>query len=247
MKKSLLYILTVLLLVALCSIQTKAQITLQVGAGLGYSLPAGDYAGTTVDFYNGAKFGMKSGFNLNGKVRVGIRVLNAFGEIDYNAFSGSGESEPGQGSIDLSNKVISVKVGPELPFSIPMSPVTPYIQGFVSYNNITGTAEFKGVSDVPSGKYDIASASRIGLGVGVGAIIDLVGIKLDANIQYHFINIGGKEYKIENATSHERLDNYTSLNDSKDPLYNVSSTDHFIANDRGISAVEFKLDVMFGL
>lgn len=247
MKKSLLHISAILVLVMICSVQSRAQITLQVGVGAGYSLPAGDYAGTTVDFYNGKMYGMTSGFNINGKARVGILILNAFGEIDYNAFSGSGDSEPGQGSIDLSHKIISIKVGPELPISIPMSPVTPYIQGFVSYNNISGTAEFQGVASVPSGKYDIASASRIGLGLGVGAIIDLAGIKLDANIQYHFINIGGKEYKIENPTSHERLDNYTSLNDAKDPLFEVNSSDHFIANDRGISAVEFKLDIMFGL
>jgi hypothetical protein len=74
----------------------------------------------------------------------------------------------------------------------------------------------------------------------------LGGIKLDLNIQYHLLNFGGKEYKIENVTSHQRLDNYTSFNDDKDPVAGTTA-DHFISNSRGISAIEFKLTVLFGL
>ncbi|HCY76404.1 MAG TPA: hypothetical protein DHV28_10825 [Ignavibacteriales bacterium] len=246
MKKLHLAIFISALFVFLSSIQTNAQITFQVGAGLGYSVPTGDYGGSTIDFYNGTKYGMESGFNFHGKARVGLLFINAFGEVGYTTFSGSGESAPGQGSVDLSNKIFSIKVGPEFPLSIPLSPITPYIQGFVSLNTISGTVEFKGISAVPTGKYDIASATRVGLGAGVGVMFSLGGIKLDANIQYHLMNIAGKEYKIETLTSHERLDNYTNLNDDKDPAAGTT-TDHFISDSRGISALEFKLSVMFGL
>jgi hypothetical protein len=72
-------------------------------------------------------------------------------------------------------------------------------------------------------------------------------VKLDLNIQYHLINFTGNEYKIENVTSHDRLDNYTSLNDGKDPAYLSGSDTHFIQEDRGIGAMEFKLTALFGL
>lgn len=237
----------VILLVLIMSFQTYAQISFKIGGGLGYSLPTGDYSGTTIDFYNGTKYGMESGFNLHAKARATFVILSGFGEIGYTSFSGNGESQPGQGSVDVSHKIFSIKLGPELPISIPMTPVTAYLQGFASYNAISGNVEFKGVADVPTGKYDIASASRIGLGLGIGAIFSLGGFDLDANIQYHFINLAGQEYKLENVTSHDRLDNYTSLNDGKDPSYENGSSSHFIGNDRAIDALEFKLSILFGI
>jgi opacity protein-like surface antigen len=247
MKKLYLTIPIIILYTIIFSSQGNAQISFQIGGGLGYSLPMGDYGGTTMDFYNGTKYGMESGFNLHAKARFNLLVIGGFTEFGYTSFSGSGEAEPEQGNIDISHKLFSIKVGPEFHISIPASPVTPYALGFVSYNHISGDVEFQGVSNVPSGKYDLATASRIGLGAGAGILFSLGGINLDVNIQYHFINIGGKEYKIEDITSHEILDSYTSLNDGRDPLYNVNSTGHFIENDRGISALEFKLSIMFGL
>lgn len=247
MKKLQLPVIAALLFIIIFSAPLNAQISFQIGGGLGYSLPSSDYGGTTVDFYNGAKYGMESGFNLHAKARLSLLFINAFGEVGYTSFSGSGDAEPGQGSVDLSHKLISIKIGPEFQINVPMLPVTPYVQGFVAFNSISGTVEFQGVSNVPSGKYDIASASRIGLGAGAGVIFNLTGFKLDANIQYHAINVSGKEYKIENLTSHERLNSYTSLTDGKDPLYNINSTGHFIKNDRGIGALEFKLTLLFGL
>jgi hypothetical protein len=246
MKKFHILIYTSLLFVFLFVLQTNAQITLQAGGGLGYSVPTGDYGGSVANFYNGTKYGMKSGINFHGKARVGILFLNAFGEVGYTTFSGDGNAQSGGGTIKNSQKVISMKIGPEFPINIPLSPITPYVQGFVSLNSFTGNVEFTGVSGVPSGKKDLASATRVGLGGGVGVMFSLGGLKLDANIQYHLLNFAGKEYKIENVTSHTLLDNYTSLNDDKDALAGTTM-DHFISNSRGISALEFKLSVMFGL
>jgi len=237
----------VIVLVLLFAAQTNAQITLQVGGGLGYSSPSGDMGGSTVDFYSGTKYGLKSGFNIHGKARVGILFFNAFGEIGYTSFSGDGEAEPGQGKVDVSQKVFSIKVGPEFQLSIPASPITPYLQGFLALNRFSGDVEFQGVSKVPSGKYDIPSESRIGLGAGVGVLFSLGGLNLDLNVQYHLMNIGGKEYSIVDPTSHERLDNYTSLNDDQDPLIELGGDDHIISSSRSIDAIEFKLSVMFGL
>lgn len=234
-------------LILLFSFQSNAQITLQFGGGLGYSSPSADMAGSTVDFFNGTKYGLESGFNIHGKARVGILFFNAFGEIGYTSFSGDGEAESGQGKVDVSQKVFSIKVGPEFQLNIPASPITPYLQGFVSLNRFSGDVEFQGVSKVPSGKYDIESESRVGFGAGAGVLFGLGGLNLDLNIQYHLMNIGGKEFNVVNSTSHERLDNYTSLNDDQDPLLGLGGDDHFISSSRSIDAFEFKLSVMFGL
>lgn len=247
MKKLRFIIATFSLLLLALNIKTNAQITLQVGAGLGYATPTGDYGGSTTDFYSGKKYGMESGFNYFAKVRAGLLFLDAFGEIGFTNFSGEGEAEPGQGTVDVSNSIFSIKIGPEFPISIPLSPITPYLQGFLSFNTISGEVEFKGTKSVPSGKYDIASASRVGIGGGVGAVFSLGTLKLDLNIQYHLVNLTGNEYKIEKPTSHARLDNYTSLNDGKDPAYSAGSSDHFISNDRRIGAMGFKVAVLFGL
>ena len=228
--------------------QSNAQISFQIGGGLGYSVPSGDYGGTTAEFYNGEKYGMESGINFHAKARLGLLFINAFGEVGYTTFSGDGDiSQSGGGTVKNSQKIVSMKVGPEFAMNIPLSPITPYLQGFVAINTISGSVDFQGVSEVPSnGEKDISSATRIGLGAGLGAVFSLGGIKLDANIQYHLINMGGKEYKIETVTSHTRLDQYTNLNDAEDPSAG-KLPDHFIANSRNISANEFKLTLLFGL
>jgi hypothetical protein len=227
--------------------QTNAQVTLQLGAGLGYSTPTGDYGGNTTEFYEGTKYGIESGVNYHAKARVGLLFLNVFGEIGYTTFTGEGEAAPGQGNINLSHNVFSMKVGPEFPITIPLSPITPYLMGFVAVNTFSGEVEFQGVSGVPSGTYDLASATRVGIGGGGGVTLSAGPLKLDLSIQYHLINFIGNEYKIESVTSHDRLDNYTSLNDGKDPAYASGSDAHFIQDDRGIGAMEFKLTAMFGL
>lgn len=232
--------------ILLFSFQSNAQITLQVGGGLGYSSPSADMAGSTIDFYNGKKYGLESGFNIHGKARVGILFFNAFGEIGYTSFSGDGEAEPGKGKVDVSQKLFSIKVGPEFQLNIPTSPITPYLQGFVALNSFSGDVEFQGVSEVPSGTFDIPSESRVGFGAGVGVLFSVGGLNLDLIVQYHLMNIGGKEYNVTDPTKFKRLDNYTSLNDEEDPLIDLGD-DHIISSSRSIDAFEFKLSVMFGL
>ena len=51
MKNLFIPLLLTVLFVSLITSQTNAQITFQIGAGAGYSLPSGDYGGTAIDFY----------------------------------------------------------------------------------------------------------------------------------------------------------------------------------------------------
>lgn len=159
--------IAIALIVIAFAFQTNAQITFQVGGGVGYSVPTGDYGGTTTDFYNGTKYGMDPGFNFHAKARLGLVFINAFGEIGYTNFSNEGSiiaTEPDK-TVKVTSKVLSIKLGPEFKFSIPMSPITPYLDAFVSLNTFTGTVQFKGSPNgLPSSEQDINSATRMGLG-----------------------------------------------------------------------------------
>ncbi len=247
MKKLHISFIAVTLFLTVFAIQTNAQITFQVGGGVGYSIPTGDYGGTTTDFYNGTKYGMKSGVNFHGKARVGILFLNAFGEVGYTNFSNEGSiiaTEPDK-TVNVTNKVFSIKLGPEIKFRIPMSPITPYLDAFVSLNTFTGTVQFKGSPNgLPSSEQDISSATRMGLGAGGGVLFNLGGLNLDLSVQYSVMNIAGKQFS---GTKDNRLDSYVYLNDDKDPLYKVNDDKHILSSSRGISAMECKLSVMFGL
>src|SRR3990172_2273224 len=116
-------IIGILSIAALLAAPAQSQITFQVGAGAGVALPASDYSGTTVDFYNGGKYGLKSGLTLNAKVRGGILGLRAAGEVNYSMFSNTGEALPGQGSVEIAHKVLALKIGPELSLGLPLMPI----------------------------------------------------------------------------------------------------------------------------
>lgn len=244
MKKTLL-LFTVLLF--LTSTQFYSQVTLQLGGGLGYISPTGDYGGSTLDFYNGTKYGMSSGFNYHAKARVGLLGFNLFGIIEYSTVSGDGESEPGQGQVENSHSILSIKAGPEFNISPPLSPVGFYIDGFVSVNTFSGTVKFQGVSKVSSGEYDLESATRFGAGVGGGVLLDLIPIvTFDFGIHYNLYNIFGQTYT-GTTTNPKRLDAYTSLNDDKDPLYGTDDDLYIIENSRAINAWQFTLTAMIGI
>ena len=231
----------------LVSTDVYSQISLQVGGGLGYISPTGDYSGSTVDFYNGTKYGMSSGFNYHAKARVGLLGFNVFGIIEYSTISGDGESEPGQGEVENSHSIFSIKAGPEFNFSPPLSPLGFYLDGFVAINTFSGTVKFQGVSQVPSGERDLESDTRIGVGAGGGILFDILPVvTLDFGIHYNFYNLFGKQYT-SISTSHERLDNYTSLNDDKDPLYQAGDDEHIIADKRSMNAWQFTLTAMIGI
>lgn len=241
-------ILTLVFIILIFSGTALSQVTLQIGGGVGVTSPTADYDGSTIGFLSGTSYGLESGLNLQAKARVGLLGFNVFGIIDYSNLNGEGEDEPGNGKVKNSHKILSVKLGPEWNISIPLFPLGFYVNGFLSFNNITGSVSFQGLTKVPSGKYDLASASRFGAGVGGGVLFDINPlITLDLGVQYNFYNLFGKKYSIENPTSHPELDVYTSLNDDKDPLYQSGSDTHFVGDSRAMNAWQITLTAMFGL
>jgi hypothetical protein len=226
-----------------------SQVTLQVGAGGGYMLPTGDYAGSTVDFYNGTNYGMSGGYNINAKVRVGLLGFNLFGIIGYSSISGDGQSDPDNKNSQIENtqNILSIKAGPEFKIEIPLSPIGFYIDGFVSVNTFNGTVSFQGVSGVPTGDYDLETATRVGAGGGGGVLWNIISIvTLDFGVNYNWYNLTGQQYTGV-STNPKRLDAYTSLNDDADPLYQEGSSVYIIGESRSINAWEFTITAMIGI
>jgi hypothetical protein len=226
---------------------TLSQITFQVGVGGGMAIPSSDYSGTTVDFYNGTKYGLKSGVTLNAKVRAGVLGLRGAGEVNYSMFSNTGEATPGRGSVDISQKVLSLKVGPEFSFGLPLMPIKPYLGANLSLNTFSGTVKFQGITALPSDENELKSATRIGFGFTGGVLLSLGGMTLDVSAAYDMMNASGKAWEDQNPTKDQRLDSYLTLNDEKDPLYKSGDATHFISNSRSINALQARATLMIGL
>jgi len=234
--------------IAITGTQTRAQINFKLGGGIGIISPASDFGGSTMDYYNGNNYGLKSGLNLQARGKIGFSSLNLTGEIDYSSLSNSGNSEPGQGSIDISQKVFSIKIGPEFLFDLPALPLTPYIGFNLALNSFSGKSTFQGVSRVPSAEYTMNGATRFGIGITAGTEVALNPfLSLDFNISYNFMNIFGKEYVDLNPVTNQRVDAYLSLNDQSDPNYTAGDNRHIISNSRSIQSLMFTASILFGL
>ncbi len=239
--------ITALLMLTPMYAQIPSPITLQIGGGIGSVSPRGDFSGTTMEYYSGTTYGQSGGINYQGKARLGILGFNIVGEIDYASFSNSGNSEPGKGSIDISQKVFSMKVGPEFKLNFPLIPLTPYVGANLSLNRFSGDVTFQGVSKVPSGNFPIKTESRVGFGFSGGVIFNFAGLSFDVGVQYNMLNAFGKSWEDVNPTQDQRLDSYLALNDDKDPLYSAGSDKHFINNSRSLNSFAITATVMFGL
>lgn len=233
--------------VAFLTTGANSQVTLQVGAGAGVLLPMGDYKGETTDYYAGTKYGLSTGYNLQAKGRVGLPGFTLVGGITYGHLSNSGNSEvSGQGKVEVSHSILTIKAGPEISIPLPAAPLTPYVGANIAWHSFSGKTTFNGVARVPSGDYDLATASRIGFGINAGVVIKLGPMmNLDLGAEYAFVNPLSKEFT--STTGANRLESYKSLNDDKDPLYAVGNTDHFIAGSRSISTLQVMATLMFGL
>lgn len=237
----------VIIILSLASTAAYSQVTLQAGGGLGAVIPAGDFGGTTIEYYSGTKFGLSTGYSLHGKGRVGIGPVVFMGELGYASLSNSGESEPGQGKVNVSQKIISFKVGPEYHIDIPVSPLTVYFGANLGLNIFDGETEFRGVSQVPSGTYSVNTGTRVGVGFNAGLLFSLGPLtSLDVSVQYNLMNLMGKKWEDVDVQD-RRLDSYLSLNDDKDPLFAPNNSDHFIQSSREIHTVGITASLMFGL
>ncbi|MDP3150839.1 MAG: outer membrane beta-barrel protein [Ignavibacteria bacterium] len=238
----------IIILIALMTTQINAQVNIKLGGGLGMMSPASDLSGSTIEYYNGTNYGLGSGLNINGKAKLGFAAFNLTGEIDYSSLSNSGNSEPGQGSVELSQKIVSIKVGPEFRLGLPMIPVTPYLGFNLAMNSFSGEITFQGVAKVPSATYSMKSATRFGVGFYAGTEVS-VGpfLSLDFNLSYNLMNVSGKEWNDANPGINQRIDSYLSLNDAADPIYNFDDDKHFVSKARSIHSVLFTVSLLFGL
>ena len=228
--------------------QVHSQVKIWLGPEVGLTVPTGDYGGTTVDFYNGAKYGLGTGVNFGALAKFKLTVLTIRGGINYSAHNNSGNSDPENPNsfIEVKQNMLTIFAGPEFSFKIPSSPVLPYLGADLLFTSLSGETTFQGVARVPSGTFSMSGASRLGLGIGGGVEFHF-GKKyaLDLGLRYNFINLIGK--KFEELPSDARVDSYTNLNDDQDPNYAVDPNDHPISNSRSISTFQVNLAFLFGL
>jgi len=238
----------IVLLATLMTTMTSAQVNIKVGGGLGVMTPASDLGGSTMEYYNGTNYGLSGGLNIHAKAKIGLVGFNLTGEIDYSSLSNSGNSEPGQGAVDISQKILSLKIGPEFRLSMPVVPIVPYLGINLALNSFSGETTFQGVSKVPSATYSVNSATRLGIGFAAGAEVSIGPLlSLDFNLSYNLMNVSGKEWNDVNPGINQRIDSYLSLNDASDPLYNFDDDKHFVSKARSIQSVLFTVSVLFGL
>lgn len=239
-------ILFPIFILILFNTSSLAQFSLKAGGGGGVVMPAADYSGSTVDFYNGVKYGLSTGYNLHLRAKASLLMIAIKGEIDYSRFSNDGNAtSTGQGRMEVSQGVFSLRVGPEFRIDIPLIPLTPYLDANIAMNTIGGEVTFQGVPNVPSGTYDIKSVTRFGLGFGGGVEFSLgTYMVLDLGVHYNLVNLFGKDY--ETRANPRRVDGYLSVNDDKDPLYGTDA-DNFVSDSRTISNIQVTVSLLFGI
>jgi hypothetical protein len=235
-------------LALLATAPSQAQVTFQVGAGAGVTIPTAEYAGSLLDFYTGTKYGFGNGLDLHAKARIGLIGWRFTGEVDYSSVKRNGEVGPGLGTADISQKVLAFRVGPEFYLGVPFAPATPYIGANVALNRFSGQVQFQGVPKVPSGTFDLTPATRLGIGFNGGLLLSLGAFtSLDLGFSYDLLNATGKSWDSGSSSTEQRLNSYEALNDDKDPLYKAGDDKHFINSTRNINAFQVTATVMIGI
>ena len=226
-----------------------SQISLKLGPMLGLTSPTVDYSGDVKDFYNGTKYGLRSGMNYGAIGKVVIGPLNGRLSVSFASLDNSGSSDPvssPNATLEIKHSLFMFTLGTEFSFGIPYSPVKPYAGIDLLISSISGTFNFKGTPEVLSGEKSIKSASRTGLGFAIGSEIAFGrSFTMDISLRYNLINLFGKEYE-GLSTSNDRADAYAFLNDGADPNYSVTNSKHPIGNDRTIATIQLQLGILFG-
>jgi hypothetical protein len=105
-------IIALLCLLLLPSFLSRGQ-DIRIGGGLGMLVPTADFGGTTIDHYNGQRYGFSTGVALAGKIRGGSGAFRLVGNIGFASVHNSGLSEPGRGSVEITQNILTLSVGPE--------------------------------------------------------------------------------------------------------------------------------------
>ena len=221
------------------------QLSIEAGINGGATIPTGDYSGTMQEFYDGTKYGLSTGFNVGGYATLTTPIISARVSLNYSSLSNNGSLKDNPShTIDLKHNIFTIGIGPQYNISIPASPIKPYAIAELLISTIGGEVTFHGLSGsgINSGSvYDIATASRIGLGITGGLSYELSIIGIDLSVKYSILNLSGKEFVSDNTNL--RLSSYTNLNDGKDPLYGTDPNVHIVGNERNISTVQINLGV----
>lgn len=236
-----------IMLTILLTVPLLPQATLKLGGGVGITSAVSMMNGSTMQYYDGTRYGLNSGLNVHAKGKFGLNGLDLVGEFDFSTLTNTGNSEPGQGEVHLNHSITSFKFGPEIHLDLPLLPLEPYLGLNISSNTFSGDTRFQGVAKVPSATYTIESATRIGIGMSLGAEVAIAPmVSLDFAAAYNFLNIYGKEWQDVHPGTDQRIDSYLSLNDAADPLYAAGDNIHFIRNDRSIHSMLFTVSILFG-
>jgi hypothetical protein len=248
MKKYIsLLILSALLILTYPGI-THAQLSINLGPTIGLTSPTGDYGGDPSEFYTGSKYGLKPGINFGAMGNLSLGPLYFNLSIIYSPLSNSGAADVTHSgsTVDISQHLLTIGLGSQFGFGVPMSPVKPYLGLELLYSSISGDATFQGTSNVPSSTIDMETATRFGLGLDGGVKIKLMSTQFDLSLRYNMINLFHKSY--DGSPSGDRIEAYKYLNDDSDPNYSTASNDkHPINSNRMIATVQFQLAVFFGL
>jgi outer membrane protein W len=236
----------VILVLAVC-LPVNSQIKFSAGPTVGVTMPQGDYSGSSTDYYAGLKYGLGTGINFGAVFKAKLPIISIKAGINYSILSNSGLADASESGsfVEVKQHLFTISVGPEFYFSIPASPIKPYAGIDLLMTTFSGTTRFQGLQRVPTGTFDLSSASRTGIGLGVGAEFGIgKTMSLDLNIKYSLINLFSKKY--EGGYDANRIDSYLYLNDAKDPRYPDDLNKHPIGNDRTISTLQFNLGILFG-
>jgi hypothetical protein len=246
MKKISLIVLAILFI--FINLNTSfSQLKIVLGPAIGLTTPSGDYGGETTEYYAGTKYGLKPGINFGAMGKLGLGPINFNLSVIYSPLSNSGASDPGKpgSTVEIEQNLLTIGVGSQYGFGLPLSPVKPYIGLDILFTSISGSVNFQGgTPEVSNSKYNMQSASRTGLGIAGGVEIKLLSTTIDASIRYNMINLFSKSF--EGANNSDRNESYKYLNDAKDPNYAGGDKKHPIGSDRTIATLNFQLGILFG-
>jgi hypothetical protein len=241
----------IILISGILSVQPNvslAQLKITLGPAVGLTSPTADYSGTPSDFYGGYYYGLKPGLNFGVMGKLNLGHININLSILYSIMGNSGNADinTSGSTVDFSQHLLTIGIGPQFGFGVPASVVIPYIGLNFLVSTINGSATFQGTSNVPSGTVNMKTATRTGLGLNGGVGIKFMKVQFDLSLRYNMINLFGKSY--DGSPTGDRIEAYKYLNDAKDPYHSeVTDEQHPVESNRIIATIQFELGVMFGL
>ena len=241
-KYSIFIIFTVLLFSPSSSF---SQLHISLGPAVGYTVPQSDFAGSTSDYYKGTKYGLTGGIDFGAIGRLGLGPFNFNLSVLYTPLSNSGTSDVSPHTVDIKMHILTVGVGTQYGFGVPLAPVKPYIGFDLLFSTFGGSFQFQGSPGygLNTNSNDMNSSTRVGLGLAAGVNLKLLTTSIDISLRYNMLNLFSKRFE---APSGDRLDSYLYLNDDKDPNYAASNQNHPIGSSRTIATLQLQLGVMFG-